>query len=169
MGLVGPEEDGEEQKEDYMKEGFDERNAEEKAVSNMGEAEEIGKNLNKIHRPKFDWILFIVVAVLIGFGFLITFIKVQRGDEFYLKRHIAYFVLGSVISIGIYFLDYRNFLNHPKIIYGISTFLIFITVVFGISKAEKQYFYISERICLDLVNLCTLLYIVAFVKLKKKW
>ena len=54
-----------EQKEDYMKEGFDERNAEEKAVSNMGEAEEIGKKLNKIHRPKFDWILFIVVAVLI--------------------------------------------------------------------------------------------------------
>ena len=157
-----------EQKEDYMKEGFDERNAEEKAVSNMGEAEEIGKKLNKIHRPKFDWILFIVVAVLIGFGFLITFIKVQRGDEFYLKRHIAYFVLGSVISIGIYFLDYRNFLNHPKIIYGISTFLIFITVVFGISKAEKQYFDISERICLDLVNLCTLLYIVAFVGFIKK-
>ena len=56
----------EEQKDEYIKKGFEERIAEEKAVSNMGEAQEIGKKLNKIHKPKFDWILTLLVAILIG-------------------------------------------------------------------------------------------------------
>ena len=41
-------------KDSYIENGMQEIEAEEKAVSQMGVAEEIGKKLNKIHRPKLD-------------------------------------------------------------------------------------------------------------------
>lgn len=41
----------------------------------MGNAEEIGRKLNKIHKPKLDWKLLIITFVLICFGFVVSFIK----------------------------------------------------------------------------------------------
>lgn len=153
-----------EQKEEYIKEGFGEKIAEEKAVSNMGEADEIGKKLNKIHKPKFDWMLFLLVAILIGFGFLITSIKVQRDDGiYYLKRHIVYFVLGLIVSIGIYFLDYIKILNHPKIVYTSSTFLLIIAILFGKTYAGGRLYLSFWAMTCDPTDLCILLYIIAFV------
>ena len=52
-------------KEEYINDGIDEITAEEKAVNQMGSAEEIGKSLNKIHRPQLDWKLLILIAILI--------------------------------------------------------------------------------------------------------
>ena len=37
-------------KEEYIASGMNDNEAEEKAVSNMGDAEEIGKKLNRIHK-----------------------------------------------------------------------------------------------------------------------
>ena len=54
-----------EQKEEFVKDGMSNSKAEEKAVLNMGEATEIGKKLDKIHRPKLDWILLLLVAIMI--------------------------------------------------------------------------------------------------------
>ena len=39
----------EESKENYIRDGLEEKEAEEKAIVQMGNAEEIGKKLNKIH------------------------------------------------------------------------------------------------------------------------
>ena len=41
-------------KENYINDGIDEKLAEEKAVNQMGSAEEVGKSLNKIHKPQLD-------------------------------------------------------------------------------------------------------------------
>lgn len=154
-----------EQKEEYIKEGLEETIAEEKAVSNMGEAQEIGKKLNKIHRPKFDWILFLLVAILIGFGFLITTIKVERNAEignYYLVRHCMLFIIGLIISAGIYFLDYRKVLKHYKLLYGISSVILIFTMVFGIDYMGRKYIRIAG-ISFDPANICIFLYIISFV------
>lgn len=56
----------EERKEMYMEYGVKENEAEEKAIEQMGDAEEIGKKLNKIHRPRIDWkVIFTIVALII--------------------------------------------------------------------------------------------------------
>lgn len=151
----------EEQKDEYIKEGFEEKIAEEKAVSNMGEAEEIGKKLNKIHKPKFDWILTLLVAILIGFGFLITIIKQQKTQNYCLEQHIIYFVLGFILCIGIYFIDYRRILKYPKLIYGISTIVLFTTLLWGHESFGRKYLWFSRNV--DPTNICILLYIISFV------
>ncbi len=154
-----------EQKEEYIKEGFGEKIAEEKAVSNMGEAQEIGKKLNKIHRPKFDWILFLLVAILIGFGILITIIKIQRDSEvgnFYLVRHIIFLVIGLIISMGIYFTDYRKILKYHKLLYGISSAILIFNIIFGTSLYGRKYIHIAGN-SFDPTNICIFLYIISFV------
>ena len=65
----------EEIKENYMQEGLQEELAEGEAIKQMGDSVEIGKKLNKIHRPKLDWKLVLIIGVLICFGFLIAWIK----------------------------------------------------------------------------------------------
>ena len=63
-------------KEDYLRSGIKENEAEEKAVAQMGHAEEIGKKLNKIHKPKLDWKLLILILILIGINFNKDFFKI---------------------------------------------------------------------------------------------
>lgn len=156
-----------EQKEEYIKEGLGEKIAEEKAVSNMGEADEIGKKLNKIHKPKFDWLLFLLVAVLIGFGFLVTIIKQQKTGNYCLDTHIIFFIASFIICIGIYFLDYRKVLNHPGIIYGITTIMIVSVILFGCDIHGRKYAILADRY-FDLSNLSMFLYIISFVGFIKK-
>lgn len=156
----------EEQKDEYIKEGFEEKIAEEKAVSNMGEAEEIGKKLNKIHKPKFDWILTLLVAILIGFGFLIIIIRGKQDIDIisfnYLQRPIILFAIGLVISTGIYFLDYRKVLKYSTSIYVISSILLLVTALFGRDIEGRNYFSIFHK-AFDPANICILLYIISFV------
>lgn len=154
-----------EQKEEYIKYGLEENIAEERAVSNMGEATEIGKKLNKIHRPKFDWILTLLVAILIGFGFLITIIKTQtdvNSGNFYFIRYSIILVIGIIISILIYFFDYRKVLKYYKLLYVISSATIIYTLLFGKVLLGRKYIYMGI-INFNPANMCMLIYIISFV------
>lgn len=152
-----------EMKEEHMSYGLSEKEAEERAVANMGDSIEIGKKLDKIHRPKFDWILFLLVGILIGFGFLITIIKIQiNAEDFYFVRHITFLILGLIISAGIYFLDYRKVLGYHKILYSISSSILIFTILFGRAFVGRKYIWISGN-RFDPTNMCILLYIISFV------
>lgn len=72
-------------KEDFIKDGANETTAEIKAINQMGNAEEIGRKLNKIHKPKLDWKLLIITFVLICFGFVVSFIKNTSELDFFLQ------------------------------------------------------------------------------------
>ena len=54
----------EEAKKDYFCKGYSTNEAEEMAVEQMGDAKKIGKMLNKIHRPKLDWMLIGLIIIL---------------------------------------------------------------------------------------------------------
>ena len=73
----------EESKENYIKEGLEEQVAEEKAIKQMGEAQEIGKKLNKIHRPKLDWKLLLILMILLCFSGLVVLIKSRNDIELF--------------------------------------------------------------------------------------
>ena len=64
-------------KQDYISNGINEKEAEEKAVRQMGDAEEIGKQLNKIHKPRLDWKLILLILILMGFGLYVAILKEQ--------------------------------------------------------------------------------------------
>lgn len=50
---------------DYMEQGYDEEKAVSKAIDNMGDAKELGKKLNKQHKPYLGWALFAVNTAIV--------------------------------------------------------------------------------------------------------
>ena len=59
-------------KKDYISDGMNEKEAEEKAVSQMGKAEDIGRQLNRIHKPHLDWKLLILIVGIVPIVFHLT-------------------------------------------------------------------------------------------------
>jgi len=154
-----------EMKEEHMSYGLSEKEAEERVVANMGDSIEIGKKLDKIHRPKFDWILFLLVGILIGFGFLVSSIRIQRisgGSIYYLTRHIKFFIIGLVFSAGIYFLDYRKVVRNYKMIYILSSIIMIFTALFGYNQVGTTKWIYIKYFRVNPTNICLLLYTIAF-------
>ena len=118
----------EEIKEDYINSGMKEKEAEEKAVHQMGIAEDIGKQLNKIHRPQLDWKLLILIAILMGFSLFISILKQPTGNDAYIVSSIIYMLIGIAISIGIYFFDYRRLKKCSFAIYLLATLIMFLAI-----------------------------------------
>lgn len=94
----------EESKENYIQEGLEEQEAEEKAIIQMGDAEEIGKKLNKIHKPKLDWRLLIILIILLGFGFLVAFTRISPSIVF----------SPVIIAMPLYIIAFVGFVNNEK-------------------------------------------------------
>lgn len=122
-----------ESKESFMAQGLNELEAEQEAIKQMGNAEEIGKNLNRIHRPKLDWKLLLITAVLLFFGALVSFTRSQVLDlGWSIERYGLGLLIGSFLAIGIYFVDYRKILKKPEILYGVAILLMILVQNFGL-------------------------------------
>lgn len=158
----------EEVKENYMQEGLEETTAEEKAIEQMGEAQEIGKKLNKIHKPKLDWKLLLIVCVLLCFGFLVVQIRIENSLEFYstqisISKYIFFLIIGIVLGIAIYFIDYTKLSKYPNIFYLIATGTIIYALVFGVNVNGIPYIYATISITFSPAVIAIPLYIIAFV------
>ncbi len=135
-----------EAKENYIQEGIEEIKAEEKAINQMGKAEEIGKKLNKIHKPKLDLKLLIMVVITIAFGFLVAFTRAKKYEIISLgieTRAIMVFaictIIGLLLSIGIYFFDYRKLQKNAKYFYTLATAIIILSIIFSTKTYVRVY------------------------------
>ena len=159
----------EETKENYILEGLKEIEAEKKAVKQMGNGEEIGKKLNKIHRPNLDWKSILIIFVLLCFGGIVSFIRAHSVDEkiFGIEgqsiiKFIIFTIIGIVISIAIYFIDYSKINKYSNIFYILATLSILFalmcgTVINGIPHLRLGTITFSSAV------ISTPLYIIAFV------
>lgn len=127
-----------EQKQDYIDCGMEEKEAEEKAVIDMGDPIDVGVNLDKIHRPKPQYNLILAVILIMIVGIAIQYFcygvitdHYVYGDS-YTQYHFQRMILGCLIGlfcmITVYFIDYTVIFKKPKILYTILT----IGIVFAI-------------------------------------
>ncbi len=139
----------EDKKEELIEMGQNEEEAEKDAVEQMGDAEIIGKELNKVHRPRLDWKLLIILVVLLIFGFVISYIITENEhtemmqymkeavSEYittnYMIKYVCFVGLGFAVGVIIYFCDYERIKNKPLILYIIATVVIILAFLFGIS------------------------------------
>ncbi len=158
----------EESKENYIQEGLEEQIAEEKAIKQMGEAQEIGKKLNKIHRPKLDWKLVLILIILLCFSGLVVFIKSRNDIELFgmegesIKKFIKFVIIGMVVSIPIYFVNYTKVKKYSNLLYLLATLSIIWALLFGSFVNGKPYIYIHiMTIAPEIVAIP--LYIVAYI------
>ena len=116
-------------KEEYTNKGIPENEAEEKAVFQMGVPEEIGRKLNKIHKPKLDWKLLLLMVILMGFGVFVAILKQKNTNDNYIQSTIIYMIIGTILSIGIYFFDYKLLKKYSTTIYIIASILMILPII----------------------------------------
>jgi len=144
-------------KEELLKKGVDEVNAEEEAVQQMGNAQDIGKKLNKIHKPNLDWKLLIILGILLVFGALVAYTKTSD-----ITRYVCYAFVGGMLGIGIYFVDYRKILKFSMLWYIIATIIVGITIIFGTSISGVRYLGIGSMY-ISATSIALPLYVISFV------
>lgn len=66
---------------DYQAQGLEERDALDRAVAEMGDPETVGKDLDRLHRPKNCWWLALAALLLALAGLLLQFMTYQASGQ----------------------------------------------------------------------------------------
>lgn len=165
----------EEIKEELVSKGMEPKKAEEKAINQMGSAEEIGKKLNKVHRPKLDWKLLILVIILIGFGLIVAILQQSTVKDNRIGKTCSYMIMGILLSIGIYFVDYRKMKNYSNLIYIIATLIMFLPFLKTGTMVNGIHFVTIGNLAFNPCTIAIPLYLIAFAgyiteyKKENKW
>lgn len=153
-------------KQEYIDKGLESNKAEDKAVEQMGNPKEIGLKLNKIHKPKLDWKLLIIMIIVLGFSLLVTFTRssnISQNNEINVMiKYIAFMVIGIILSVICYFVDYRNLLKHSKKLFIIASLSIIVSITFGTNLRGVSHFRIGTYMFSPSV-IAMPLYILSFV------
>lgn len=109
----------EDQRDDFAAQGF--ADAEQMAVAEMGDPVPVGVELDRLHRPRPQRGLLVMTVILaLAGGFLrvwLTYSARPSLDAFSQKKTALALVLGIVVLLGGYFLDFSPLLRRPKAVY----------------------------------------------------
>ncbi|ARJ20777.1 cell division protein FtsW [Bacillus mycoides] len=106
----------------WMDKGLSEEIAEDKAVEQMGSPIKIGRELNKLHKPKVDWFLIILLVAAMGLGFL-PIIALGHTNDLLMNKVISV-ILGIATAVGIMLLDYRKLERLGWLFYTIGVLIL---------------------------------------------
>ncbi|MDN4495247.1 FtsW/RodA/SpoVE family cell cycle protein [Ureibacillus aquaedulcis] len=126
-------------KQSWVQRGYSEIEAEEKAVKEMGSPLSLGKSLNKLHRPKIDWILVSLLSVTWLLSFLpilaVNLEQYLESSNFnistMLQNKVITLIIGFILAIGIMFIDYRKLKRLGYLFYAAGAGLILVLSLFS--------------------------------------
>ncbi|WJY26818.1 FtsW/RodA/SpoVE family cell cycle protein [Sporosarcina trichiuri] len=104
----------EESKQAWLRNGYPEEEAEQKTVAAMGSASQLGKSMNKIHRPAWDFWLIGIISLLLAAGFLPLFSAdfQQQFDSdltgYFVQHRLLHVGIGVGIIAALIYIDYRK-------------------------------------------------------------
>ncbi|MBW3112552.1 FtsW/RodA/SpoVE family cell cycle protein [Bacillus sp. MCCB 382] len=112
--------------------GMDERAAEDKAIKQMGSAERLGMEMNKLHRPRVDWIMIGLVLLISSIGVLPSMHVSPElyNDNGFLLREITYLLIGIFLAALLMLFDYRKLRVFRWWIYGGTAFILIALMFF---------------------------------------
>ncbi|MGG0260260.1 FtsW/RodA/SpoVE family cell cycle protein [Bacillus mycoides] len=109
-------------KNTWIEKGLSEEIAENKAVEQMGSPIKLGRELNKLHKPKVDWFLIILLVAAMGLGFL-PIIALGHTNDLLMNKVICV-ILGIATAVGIMLLDYRKLERLGWLFYTIGVLIL---------------------------------------------
>ncbi|PEI64286.1 FtsW/RodA/SpoVE family cell cycle protein [Bacillus wiedmannii] len=109
-------------KNTWIEKGLSEEVAENKAVEQMGSPVKLGQELNKLHKPKVDWFLLILLVAAMGLGFLPVIAFGYMNDL--LMNKVIFVIIGIATAIGMMLLDYRKLERLGWLFYTIGVLIL---------------------------------------------
>ncbi|HDR7610635.1 TPA: FtsW/RodA/SpoVE family cell cycle protein [Bacillus mycoides] len=115
-------------KNTWIEKGLSEEDAEDKAVEQMGSPIKLGRELNKLHKPKVDWFLIILLVAAMGLGFLPVIAFGYMNDL--LMNKVISVILGIATALGMMLIDYRKLERVGWLFYTIGVLILLILYCF---------------------------------------
>ncbi|MFE6136361.1 FtsW/RodA/SpoVE family cell cycle protein [Bacillus sp. NPDC057893] len=112
----------------WMDKGLSKEVAEDKAVEQMGSPIKLGRELNKLHKPKVEWFLIILLVTAMGLGFLPVIAFGHTNDL--LMNKIIFVILGVAAALGMMLIDYRKLERLGWLFYTIGVLILLMLYCF---------------------------------------
>lgn len=149
--------------EDYLEIGMSLDDATTKALTQMGSAEIIGYDFNKIHKSNSDLLLLIMTTFLIFFGFLNT-VFLQFNNIYsinYFSKLLLFLGISILLSLCILKLDYRILKKYSNKLYILSIILLLFTISFSSPVNGLKRWLVIGSFSIDILSITPVLLIIA--------
>ena len=158
-------------KEEYENDGYGEEESLDLAIKVMGNTDVIGEELNNHHKPRTEWSILILTALLSSFGALIMFLGDRSAENFAFgfSRYIIYLVLGIISMIGFYHFDYTKLKKMWNISYLSGIFLVLITLFAGVTVNGARRWLFFGGFSISIPEFASLLFLIGFAGLLEKY
>ncbi|WP_132994889.1 FtsW/RodA/SpoVE family cell cycle protein [Sporanaerobacter acetigenes] len=110
--------------EEHEKEGSTKEEAIDMAIKQMGDPLEVGRQLNKVHKPKPEWSILALALIFSIMGMLIVY-TIQSG---LFQKSLFMILAGAVAIVFLYFYNYRRLKPLSKYIYLATTILLLLDI-----------------------------------------
>jgi len=118
----------------FQKREHSKEEAEDKAIREMGNPFTIGENLNRLHKPRIDWLLITLFIIISGIGFLPLIGGVPNipvPSTYYIERRAILYTLAVIVIVSFLFFDYRKLRKWWTFFYCSGLILLIYTNLFG--------------------------------------
>ncbi|AMO86168.1 Cell division protein FtsW [Solibacillus isronensis B3W22] len=128
----------------WLKKGYTPDEAERKAIDEMGSPSALGKSMDKIHRPKVDWLLISLVAILLGASFIpiLTFdstvIFGADMTNYFIRNKWLHLLCAVLLIAALMYIDYRKLERFSLAIYLGALILLMILNYFPTAMVSGQ-------------------------------
>jgi len=160
-----------EKTEEMVADGMEEKEAIEKSLLEMGDAEVIGKQLNESHKAVPEVGIILLTTSLSFIGLLTIYFIVTNGifsnvSIFY--KNMVFNIVGYIIMASLYFFNYKLLERYSKKIYIAITLILFLQLITG-SPVNGSKRWISLGVfSMDITELSLFLYAIALSKILKE-
>ena len=118
---------------------------------------------------RFDWVLMLSVATLIGVGLIVMYgigISRPEGDLFLFNKHLVGAGIGMVALVTLGLIDYRQFRGLAFIAYGFGALLLFGVLLFGDTIRGTRGWYTFGGLSfqpVEVAKLCLVIFLASYL------
>ncbi|WP_282035371.1 FtsW/RodA/SpoVE family cell cycle protein [Metabacillus indicus] len=161
-------------KEEAMSTGLSEEEAIDQALARMGDAEVLGKQLNKTHKDPMDVKILLPVLTVSLFGLLVmyylqfhsAFTELQELKVF--NKSLGFYLFGVVLMLSIFMFDYRRLMKYTKHFYAATILILLLTVLIGVRVDNVPFLNVGFA-TINFTEITPFLLVIAFAGIFHSW
>ncbi|MDR5002588.1 FtsW/RodA/SpoVE family cell cycle protein [Brevibacillus parabrevis] len=154
---------------DYRDAGHTKEAATAQAIAEMGDPVSIGRQLHETHKPRIEWSIVAMVAVLLGVGLLTMFsLQTAMGNEKLVEQKWIGMLIGSALFLLVLFSDYSKLKKYSRYLYFATFILLLFTLRTGKPINGTPFLEIGSTI-VNSIELSVFLFTIALAGIFAQW
>ncbi|WP_299739062.1 FtsW/RodA/SpoVE family cell cycle protein [uncultured Rossellomorea sp.] len=161
-------------KEDAMRRGLSEEEATDQALNHMGDAEVLGKQLNKAHKAPMDVKTILPVLAASLFGLLVMYYLqfhsaiTELHEMNVFNKSLVFYLIGLLLMLSLFTFDYRRLLKYSIHFYVGTILILLLTVLIGVRVDGVPYLNVGVA-SINFTEITPFLLVISFAGIFHSW